>query len=145
MEAFQIQVDYQMKEEDAAIISEGLRAFNTPFFGNKKSLSFAIYLRDEDQKVVGGVLAWMRPGIHLLCIDMIWIPESLRNRGFGTQLMQAAESEGLKHGCTHAQVETLPFQAEEFYKKLGYFRIGCIEKFYGDLDAIYLRKNLHTF
>ena len=84
----------------------------------------------------------MRPGIQLLCIDTIWVAEHLRNRGLGKQLMQAAENEGLKNGCTHAQLETLPFQAEEFYKKLGYFRVGNIEKFYGEHDAIYLRKYL---
>ena len=118
MECFQIQVDYQMNEEDAAVITNGLREFNTPFFGHKKSISFALYLRDENHQVVGGILAWMRPGIQLLCIDTIWVAEYLRNRGFGKQLLQAAENEGLKNGCTHAQLETLPFQAEEFYKKL---------------------------
>jgi ribosomal protein S18 acetylase RimI-like enzyme len=142
MDAFQIQVDYQMMDEDTAIITKGLGEFNTPFFGHKKSIVFAIYLRDENHLVVGGVLAWIRPGIHLLCIDTIWVAEHLRNRGFGKQLMQAAENEGLKNGCTHAQLETLPFQAEEFYKKLGYVRIGQVEKLYGDHDAIYLRKYL---
>jgi hypothetical protein len=42
-----------------------------------------------------------------------------------------------------AQLETLPFQAEEFYKKLGYVRIGRVEKLYGNYDALYLRKNLN--
>jgi hypothetical protein len=31
MESFQIQVDYQMNEEDAAVITKGLGEFNTPF------------------------------------------------------------------------------------------------------------------
>lgn len=144
MNAFQIQVDYEMNEADTSILFKGLGEFNTPFFGNKKSLSFALYLRDENHQVVGGVLAWMRPGIGLLCVDVIWVAEHLRNRGFGKQLMQAAEHEGLKNGCTHAQLETLPFQAEEFYKRLGYFPIGRIEKLYGDHDAIYLRKYLEA-
>jgi ribosomal protein S18 acetylase RimI-like enzyme len=142
MEPFHIQVDYQTNEEDTAVIAKGLGEFNTPFFGHKKSLSFALYLKDENHQVVGGILAWIRPGLHLLCIDTIWVAEHLRNRGWGKQLMQAAENEGLKNGCTHAQLETLPFQAEEFYKKLGYNRIGLIEKLYGNHDAIYLRKYL---
>jgi ribosomal protein S18 acetylase RimI-like enzyme len=142
MDALQIQVDYQMDERDTAVVANGLGAFNTPFLGGKKGLSFALYLRDEKDQVVGGVLAWMRPGIGLLCIDTLWVDEALRNRGFGTQLIQAAENEGLKNGCTHAQLETLPFQAEEFYKGLGYTRIGLVEKLYGDHDAIYLRKSL---
>lgn len=142
MDTFQIQVDYEMQEKDADIIFNGLREFNTPYFGNKKSVSFAAYLRDGNHQIVGGVFAWMRPGIQLLCIDTIWITENLRNRGFGTQLILAAENEGIKNGCTHAQLETISFQAEEFYKKLGYFQIGRVENLYGDHDAIYLRKHL---
>lgn len=94
MDAFQIQVDYEMREEDTSVITKGLGEFNTPFFGNKRSLSFALYLRDENDQVIGGVLAWMRPGIQLLCIDTIWVDEDLRNCGLGKQLMQAAENEG---------------------------------------------------
>lgn len=142
MESFQIQIDYQMNEEDATVITRGLGRFNTPFFGHKKSLSFALYLRDENNQIVGGVLAWMRPGIQLLCIDTIWVTEDLRNQGLGKQLLHAAEKEGFKNGCTHSQLETLSFQAEEFYKKLGYSRIGHVKKLYGDHDAIYLRKYL---
>lgn len=139
---FQIAVDYEMKDEEVSVISKGLAEFNTPFFGQIKSTSFAIYLRDEDGEVVGGVTAWMRPGIGLLCIDTIALPEHLRRQGYGTKLLLAAEEEGRKHGCTHAQLETLPFQAEDFYKKLGYVRIGHVEKLYGPYDAYYMRKTL---
>lgn len=129
-----------MQSQDTDVVREGLKEFNAPLFGNKKSISFAIYLRDEEEKIVGGILAWVRPGIQLLCIDVIWVAEHLRGQGFGRKLMEAAEKEGLKNGCNHAQMETL--KAEGFYKKLGYARIGCVEKFYGDHDAIYLRKYL---
>ena len=54
--------------------------------------------------------------------------------------MLAAEAEGKKQGCTHAQVQTLPFQAETFYRKLGYVRIGIVEKLFGDYDYLYAKK-----
>lgn len=137
-----IEVDYQFNEKDAEAISNGLVEFNTPFFGHIKTIPFIVCLKDENQKVVGGVVAWMRPGIQLLCVDIIWVSEHLKNQGYGTRLMLAAEAEGLKQGCTHSQVETLPFQAKEFYEKLGYIEIGRVEKLYGDHDAFYMRKNL---
>ena len=136
----ELQVDYELKEAD--VIGQGLREFNSSFFGHEKCINFAIYLKDENHQVVGGVIAWMRPGIKLLFIDTIWISETLRKQGYGTQLVLAAEAEGKRQGCTHAQVETLPFQAEQFYQKLGYYRIGVVEKFYGEHDAIYMLKNL---
>jgi ribosomal protein S18 acetylase RimI-like enzyme len=140
-----IEVDYQFNEKDAEAISNGLVEFNTPFLGHKKTIPFIISLKDENQKVVGGVVAWMRPGIQLLCVDIIWVSEHLRNQGFGTKLLLAAEAEGIKQGCTHSQVETLPFQAKEFYEKLGYVEVGRVEKLYGNHDAIYMRKNLISF
>ena len=142
MSHYKIQVQYQINEKDAAAIIEGLGEFNTPFLGHKKTIPLAICLKDENQKVVGGVIAWMRPGIKLLWIDMIWVSEHLRNQDYGTKLILAAEAEGIKHGCVHSQLETLPFQALEFYEKLGYVPIGRVEKLYGEHDAIYMRKNL---
>jgi hypothetical protein len=56
--------------------------------------------------------------------------------------MLAVEAEGKKHGCTHAQVDTLSCQAEPFCQKLGYYRVGVVQKLYGEHDAIFMRKNL---
>lgn len=137
-----IEVNYQFNEKDAEAISNGLVEFNTPFLGHQKTIPFIVCLKDETQKVVGGVVAWMRPGIQLLCVDALWVSEHLRNQGYGTKLMLAAEAEGIKQGCKHSQLETLPFQAKEFYEKLGYVEIGRVEKLYGDHDAIYMRKSL---
>jgi GNAT superfamily N-acetyltransferase len=144
LSAYQIQVDHQLEERDVQVIAEGLSEFNRPFFGQQKGADFAVYLKDDTGKVVGGVIAWTLPGIGLLCIDTLWIPEHLRNKGFGTQLMLAAEAEGKRRGCTHAQLETLPFQGEPFYQKLGYVRIGVVKKMYGEHDAIYMRKSFDT-
>jgi GNAT superfamily N-acetyltransferase len=137
-----IEITHQLNEE-TEVINQGLSDFNTPFFGRQKEIDFAVLLKDEEGKTVGGVLVWMRPGLGLMYIDTIWLPEQLRKKGFGTQLMLAAEAEGKKHGCTHSQVDTLPFQAEPFYQKLGYYRIGVVEKLFGDHDYIFMRKDLN--
>ena len=139
---YKIHVDYELKDPNLDIIRKGLGEFNTPYFGRQQTIPFAVCLKDGHQTVVGGIIAWMRSGMHLLYIDTIWVSENLRRRGFGTQLMLAAEAEGLKHGCTHSQLDTLPFQAEEFYKSLGYFRVGLVEKLFGKWDYIFLRKHL---
>lgn len=142
MSPYTIHVDSEISEKDAEVIARGLGEFNTPFFGNKKTIPLMICLKNKNQKVEGGILAWIRPGIGLLCIDTLWVAEHLRHQGYGTKLLLAAEAEGLKQGCTHSQLETLPFQAAEFYKKSGYVEIGRVEKLYGDHDALYMRKKL---
>ena len=141
-EDVKMQIIYQNYEEESEVIRQGLGRFNTPFFGYKEYVDFVVCFKDENQQVMGGVIAWMRPGIHLLCIDTIWVAEHLRNQGNGTKLMLAAEQEGVKHGCDHSQLETLSFQAKGFHEKLGYEQIGFVEKLYGEHDAYYMRKIL---
>jgi ribosomal protein S18 acetylase RimI-like enzyme len=137
---YQVQIDHELEETEA--ISQGLRDYNTGFLGHHETIHFAVYLKDENEQVIGGVIAWVRSGIQLLYIDTIWLSEEARNQGYGKKLMLAAEAEGKKHGCTHAQVDTLSFQAEPFYRKLGYKRIGVVKKLYNEHDAIFMRKNL---
>lgn len=136
----EIEVDYQL--EEAEIISQGIQDFNTSFFGHQNSIHFAVYLKDENDRVVGGVLAWVRPGIKLVYMNSVWVSEGWRKKGYGRQLVLKAEAEGKKYGCDHAQIDTLSFQAEQFYKKLGYKRIGVVKKLYGQHDAIFMRKDL---
>ena len=138
--AYHIEVDHELEQVD--VIIEGLRDFNGPYFGNQKSTHFTVYLKDEKGEVVGGILACMRLGIKLLYVEKLWIAEPMRKKGYGKQLMLAAEAEGKKHGCIHAQVDTLSFQAEPFYQKLGYERIGIVYKLYGEHDLIFMRKDL---
>lgn len=140
--AYKVKIDRRMRAADTEIIYQGLRDFNSAYFGDAKAKHFAVFVKDHDGHVVGGLIAWMRLGLKLLYIDTIWLPEHLRTQGYGTKLMLAAEKEGLKHGCTHAQVDTLPFQAEKFYKKLGYSRIGVVHKLFGEYDYIFLRKDI---
>ena len=137
--ACHIEVDHECEQAD--VIVEGLSDFNTPYFGNQKRTYFAVYLKDEKDEIVGGVVAWMRPG-ELLYIETLWISEPMRKKGYGKKLLLSAEAEGKKHGCTHSQLETLTFQAEPFYQKLGYKRIGIVRKHYGEHDSIFMRKNL---
>ncbi len=137
-----ILIEHQSNRTDQEILLEGLEEFNFPFLGPAKEISFLVCLKDEANQTVGGVSAWMLPKIGLLTISIVWVSKEYRGQGYGKKLLLTAEEEGKKRGATHAQLETLPFQAEEFYKKFGYVRIGCLEKFYGEYDAFYLRKIL---
>lgn len=135
-----ISVEYNASEELYNAITTGLQAANAPYLGNEKTKHFVVTVKDENGKIVGGIIAWMRTGMGLLFIDTLWVSDDYRKKGYGKSLMQAAEEEGKKQGCTHSQLETTSFQDESFYQKLGYFRVGVVEKFYGNHDAIYMRK-----
>lgn len=101
---------------------------------------FAFFIRDEHNKIHGGC-----NGVNLygaLHIDQLWVSESLRGLGFGTQLMHAAERWGREHHCTLSTVNTMDWEALEFYKKFGYEIEFERRGFLKDSVFYFLRKNL---
>ena len=79
-------------------------------------------------------------GLH---IKNLYLVPSARGKGVGKKLMDKAIEKGKRLGCRFAFVETMSFQALEFYKKLGFveefsrpgYDKGCIFH--------YLRKDFH--
>lgn len=65
-----------------------------------------------------------------------------RKQGYGKKLLDAAEQEAIKNGCIFSTTDTFDFQAEEFYLKNGYERMGEIKKYWYDHSRIFFRKNL---
>ena len=55
-----------------------------------------------------------------LHIKYLFVEKGYRGRGIASQLMHHALEFGKQRGCQFAFVETLSFQALEFYKKFGF-------------------------
>ncbi|MBK9141676.1 MAG: GNAT family N-acetyltransferase [Candidatus Melainabacteria bacterium] len=77
-----------------------------------------IFVRDERGNVIAGLIGstywdWLR-------ISKLAVARSARDQGLGTRLLQAAEEEASKRGCSSVFVDTFSFQAINFYKSLGY-------------------------
>ena len=114
-------------EDEAAVITEGLRAYNEAQAGVSDSRALIILVRDpETRSVVGGLLG--RTSLGLLRVDRFFLPEDLRRGGLGSRLLAMAEEEARQRGCTRAVLSTIHFQAPGFYLKQGWevaARIDC--------------------
>ncbi|QVL58347.1 MAG: GNAT family N-acetyltransferase [Simkaniaceae bacterium] len=78
-------------------------------------------------------------GLH---IKHLIVDHTMRGKGVGTALMNKALKRGKELGCKFAYLETLNFQAPEFYQKLG-FTLEFIRRGYNqDVSMYYLRKEL---
>ncbi len=116
--AMKLTVSHKITDKDREELLDGLRAYNRQFFSNSQWHEVGIYRHDSEGKMTGGLIAAKRG--PWLCIDYLWVSESSRGSGLGSELMQAAEQEALTLGCLHVQVDTMSFQALPFYQKLGY-------------------------
>ena len=81
--------------------------------------------RNRTEASVIGVLRYSLFWQTVPFLDLLYIEEGHRNRGFGTQMMCKWENEMKKRGYPYVMTST---QADEsawkFYEKLGYRRIG---------------------
>jgi GNAT superfamily N-acetyltransferase len=82
----------------------------------------AFFLRNPDGTVVGGIYGITFWGC--LSVELLWVEEHLRGRGYGERLLAAAEQEAIRRGCSHAFLDTFDFQAPSFYTRRGYEIFG---------------------
>jgi GNAT superfamily N-acetyltransferase len=136
---YRVVVDHAPSQADNAVVREGIIAFNENIVGERDK-AFSIFLKNQSGKVFGGMQVFL--DTESVYIDVLWVEESLQKQGYGTKLLDAAEREAIKNGCVFSLVDTFDFQAEEFYLKNGYERIGEVKNYWHGHSKIFLRKKL---
>ena len=131
------QADYRfsMGSDDVAheVVRAGLEAFNVGKIGDYAYQDFALYARDAEDQVVGGMFGHSGMG---------WLHDSQRGRGLGARLLGMAEEEARQRGCSGVFLYTYSFQAPDFYQKQGYQLMGVLEDCPPGYQRIYLKKSL---
>jgi ribosomal protein S18 acetylase RimI-like enzyme len=78
-----------------------------------------------------------------LYIRTLFIEEKYRGQGLGTKLMSHAFKYGKKKGCDFVYLETMDFQAPEFYKKHGFTVEFVRSGFVKGTKRYHMRKDLN--
>jgi GNAT superfamily N-acetyltransferase len=91
---------------------------------------------------VGGMIAHCFGG--WMYISLLWIDKSLRNHGYGSELMQLVEAEAIQMGCIHSHLDTYSFEARPFYEKLGYQIFATLDDYPTGYCKYFLKKHLIT-
>jgi GNAT superfamily N-acetyltransferase len=140
VEEYQIVYVEQPAESTMEIVEEGLSNFDVQQIGNRKSQRISFVVQAPDMKIVGGVSGEMN--WNWLYVDLLWVKDELRGRGFGHRLMTVIENEAKKLGATKAFLDTYSFQAPEFYKKHGYRVFGELKDFPAGHQKYFLTRDL---
>jgi len=129
-----------LKPKDKKVLVKGLLSHHASKGHPRKSELFSIALKDKKNKLLGGVVVcFLWNGME---IQSLWVDESIRKQGWACKLMEVVEKEAIKRGCTVAYTNTFPWQAPEFYKKLGYTLYGKLDNFPKGSNLSYYKKNL---
>lgn len=111
-----------MEQPAWGVIGPAISEYNEQQAGDDQGQNLCFVLRGPDDEIVGGVIGatyW-----NWLHVDLMWVKEGLRGRGYGHRLLTMAEEEARKRGATNAYLDTFSFQAPEFYKRHGYRVFG---------------------
>lgn len=126
--------------QDEQVLFDGISDDAVKKKGMERIKPFRVYIKDPNQAVVGGATGVTFYGC--LYVDMLWVEESIRNRGFGKKIMEEAEKIARERECTFATLNTMDWEALPFYQKLGY-RIEFVREGYKKTSKMYmLRKEL---
>ena len=140
MAIYPIAIEDHPAAEDVQFVEDQINTFNCETTGYFDFHPLAIFVRDEQGRIVAGLTGGMWGGC---CeIKFLWVHEDLRGQGYRTRLMRAAEQEALAHGYSVIVLSSHSFQAPGFYQKLGYEVVGETEGYPRAHSVIYLRKKL---
>lgn len=127
---------------DMQLLVKGLTEFNASHANGDVPNYILATVKNSEGQMAGGLLGATYLG--WLQIQVVWLDDSVRGHGYGSELMALAEEEALRRGCARAFVETLSFQALPFYEKCGYEVFSRLADFPPGGARYALTKNLGT-
>lgn len=137
---YKIIVDSEPNQDDNDALMEGLITCYEREMSETRDKEFSVFLKNDLGEIFGGIQAHY--DTESVYVEVLWVDEPLRKKGYGKKLLNAAELEAIKNGCVFSILDTWDFQAEGFYLKSGYELMGEIKKYWREHSRIFLRKAL---
>lgn len=119
---------------------EGFRRYAIAQIGYDEDcdpVAFVAYVGDSLAGMIVVTLFW-----GILYINKLFVDETYRGQGLASGLMERALSFGRENKCPIAYVNTLSFQALDFYQKHGFRCEFTRTGFSHDIKVHHLRKDL---
>ena len=133
-------IDTEASPEDLQILGDRLDVFNTQQTNIDDCQTVGLIVRNSQGSIIGGLSGVTNFG--WLYIGVIWLDESMRGMGLGSQLLQLAETKAIERGCRYSCLSTFTFQAKPFYEKHGYEVFGQLDDYPEGETMYFMRKNL---
>ena len=130
-------------EHEIAYVRESLMQFNEVRVGADGHTPLNLVEYGADGTVIGGLLGGTYWG--WMYVDILWVDEKHRQKGIGSKLLAEAEREAMRRGCHHVHLDTMSWQAPDFYQKHGYELFGILPDIPSGHQKYLLQKTLCQF
>lgn len=122
---YTLQTTDEPAPQERDMLAAPLLAYNEALLGPPDIHPLAVFIRAQDSgRVLGGL--WGRTSFRWLFVELLFIPDILRGRGLGTQLLAQAEDEAKARECLGVWLDTFSPDACRFYERHGYESFGAI-------------------
>ena len=119
---------FDATKDEKSYINNQLVSYNNsqvPFTQEQPFIPISKCIKEGDE-VVAGILAVMYCW-RVLFIDILWVKEEFRGRGYASALLKDVEEMAKEKQCGLSHLDTYDFQARALYEKLGYTVFGVLE------------------
>ncbi len=140
MEQQELTIEDEPDERDLKFLERKVYEFNVKATGFEDDRDLAIFVRDENNEIGAGLSGFSWGGTFY--VAYLWVKEEWRSKGYGTRLLDAAETEAVARGCHQVYLNTHSFQAPDFYPKFDYRAVGVLDDYPLGSNLIFFRKRL---
>ena len=140
MHAPELVISTEPTPGEVQYLEDRLYEFNSAATGITDGEWLAIFVRDDDHRIVAGISGNTWGGCAE--IRQFWVEEARRKQGLGTTLLGAAEHEARRRGCRQMLLMTFSFQAPAFYAKHGFEVVAVVDEHPHGHKNMLLRKRL---
>jgi GNAT superfamily N-acetyltransferase len=140
MRAPELNISTEPTPEEVQYLEDRIYEFNSAATGVTDGKWLAIFVRDDDDRIVAGICGNTWGGCAE--IRQLWVDEARRNQGLGSRLLEGAEQEARRRGCTQIILMTFSFQAPAFYARHGFEVVATVEDHPHGHRNLLLRKRL---
>ncbi len=133
-----IQIEETNQNEFLSVLDQGITQSTQNVIGAARvPLNFIL---SDNGITIGGMKA-RYVGQHFF-VSWLYVDSKFQKQGWGRKIMLAGENRAKQIGCKKVFVDTMVFQAPDFYVGLGYKECARIKDFYEGYDRIFFVKDL---
>lgn len=136
----QIYIEENFCDTIANYLATELKRYNKSIVGHYQRKPYAIYIKLKSGEIIAGIKGDV---FERICsVHLMWVHENYRQQGFGKKIMLKLDKYATKKGCKFIQLDTVAFQAKDFYEKLGFHTIATLPEGFMGHDQYIMRKIL---
>lgn len=138
----ELYISHEKNDADKAYVFRKMSEFNHEHFPDDLKGRYQevnLFLKDENGQVYGGLvgeICW-----NWLEVQYLFVESTYRKLGYGKMLLAEAEQLAIEKKCEFIKLDTLSFQALDFYIKQGFEVFGTIHNA-GRHTHYYLKKDI---